>query len=52
MQWRPNEVHEVRKKEIIVRLLYFLRDLGINSAHDVAVREWSAYCHILGELIK
>lgn len=52
MQWRPNEVHEIRRREIAVRFLYFLRDLGIKSADEPAVKEWLYYCYLLGELIK
>lgn len=43
-------LHEVAKMEYKYKFLYFLRDLGIKSAHDPAVKVWTAYAFIQGEL--
>lgn len=41
---------EISKIEAKYRFLYFLRDLGIKSAHGPAVEEWQKYLYIQAEL--
>jgi hypothetical protein len=43
-------LHEVAKLEQKIKLLYFLRDLGIKSAYLPAQDVWNRYMFILGEL--
>jgi hypothetical protein len=37
------KIHRLRKLEITFRFLYFLRDIGISSAHESAVKSWVDY---------
>lgn len=43
-------LHEVAKLEFKYKLLYFLRDIGIKSAHAPAVALWKEYLFIQSEL--
>lgn len=45
------ELHEIRRLELIYRLLFFLRDLGIESAREPAVIVWTEYMHVVGALM-
>lgn len=48
----PNtkELHEITKIDLRYKFLYFLRDLGIRSAHEPAVATWKKYIDIVGSL--
>lgn len=48
----PNtkELHEITKIDLRYRFLYFLRDLGISSAHEPAVEAWKEHIFIVGAL--
>jgi hypothetical protein len=43
-------LHEIAKLELQFRLLFFLRDLGIKSAHTPAKEVWEVYMNVLSEL--
>lgn len=43
-------LHEIAKIEYKYRFLYFLRDLGIKSAHEPAVEVWKRFMFIQGAL--
>lgn len=51
MTYTSNETHEVRRLELTFKLMFFLRDLGIQSAMQPAIDSWTDYMHITGQLM-
>lgn len=43
-------LHEVARLEYEYRFLFFLRDIGIESALEPAVESWRRYMFIQGQL--
>lgn len=50
MDYVTPEVEAIEKMGAKIKFLYFMRDLGIKSAHPVAIREWVQYMMILSDI--
>jgi hypothetical protein len=48
---QKNQHHNVQKLELTYRLLFFLRDMGIDSAHIPAVLTWDQYVVVTTQII-
>lgn len=46
-----NPLHEIAKLEHTFKFLYFLRDLGIQTAHREAEKTWTIYMMSLNYII-
>ena len=43
--------HRLRKLELTYRLMYFLRDVGVKTAHSQAVDNWTEYMYCQAALM-
>ncbi len=43
--------HNVQKLELTYRFMFFLRDLGIDSAHAPAILTWDEYVAVTTQII-
>lgn len=43
MSKRETPPHEVARLEVLHKFLYFIRDMGIKTAHEPAVKAWQEY---------
>lgn len=50
MDPKTKELHEITKIDLRYKFLYFLRDLGIRSAHEPAVEAWKRHIYVVGAL--
>lgn len=49
-RFHPITVNELERSEALFKFLYFIRDLGIESARVPAVEAWKIHMDLLAEL--